>query len=361
MIEYLQFIRGLDNQTFSSIVKEDKLPLMAPFDVLVADALSLKNATPEQINKIAKLHLHADDYTKLVGLETDTELALMSYKKLVNDSVGEEILRKLDAVGLFDALDMEETLVNIEELLKARHVAIPEQRAKLWGDLNERDDDRMFRFLKYNISRGKISLMAAFSGIGKTISSLCFAQQATSEGYTVLLIALKDWSEAELKRKAQSMPHKDNIAFAVYGDCSLSDIDYEINIVKPDVVIVDALTDITMPYSDKLHRTIGEAAGELRAMAVEYDCHMFTTHQTNTLEPLVLPSHLRDSKSNLLQPLDIAWGLGSSSVSNTQRIINTVKVKHQESVRPWKCAFDYNALEIHDKGMYEERAAMFNR
>lgn len=357
MTEYLQFIRGLDNSTFCSQVKQDNIPLLPPFDSLVADVLAIPTPTPEQVNKAAKLYLHKDDYDILVNLESDLELAMASYKKLVDQSVRDEVVKRLE----YGHGDMDETLDKVEQLLSNRHVFIPKQRAKQWDDLDERTDDVMFEFMKYKISRGKLSLMVAFSGIGKTTASLCFANIASCSDYNVLLIALKDWSEAELKRKTDPLVAKENIAFAVYGDCALSDIDYEIRTVKPDVVIVDALTDITMKYSDSFHRTLGEVNGQLRAMAVEYDCHMFTTHQTNVLEPVVLPQHLRDSKSNLLQPVDIAWGLGAGAVSDTVKIASTVKIRHQESVRPWKLAFDYHTLEIHDKGVYDERRGMFKR
>lgn len=358
MTEYLQFIRGLANKTFRTVVQRDNIPLMSPFDSIVSDVLSMENPGVEQIYKVAKLHLHQDDYTKLVRLDEEIELSLASYKKLVEESIREEALKKLQYGTLAPVSDV---LDDIGVLLKKRHVSVPEIHSKKWEDLSERDDDVMFQYMKYNISRGKLSLTAAFSGIGKTVNSLCFANFASANGFNVLMIALKDWSEAELKRKCSNIPVKENIAFAVYGDCSLSDIDYEIQQVKPDVVIIDALTDISMRVDDKLHRTIGEVSASLREMAVTYDCHVFTTHQTNTLEPIVMPSHLRDSKSNLLQAVDICWGIGMSSPSDTVKIISTVKLRHQEAVRPWKCVFDYNGLEIHEKGLYDTRAGMFKR
>ena len=357
MTEYLQFIRGLDNATFRSQVMSDSIPLLPPFDSLVADVLDITNPTPEQINKCAKLYLHQDDYDKLVQIESDLELAMSSYKKLVDQSVRDEIVKRLEYSGQ----DLDETLTNVEQTLSKRKVFIPEQHAKQWDQLSERDDDIMFSFMKYNISRGKLSLLVAFSGIGKTTASLCFANIASCSDSTVLMIAIKDWSEAELKRKTAPLPAKENIAFAVFGDCALTDIDYEIRVTQPDIVIVDALTDITVRYSDSFHRTLGELNSELRAMGVAYDCHMFTTHQANTLEPIVLPQHIRDSKSNLLQSVDVGWGLGCQAVSDTQKIVSTIKIRHQESVRPWKCAFDYQTLEIYDKGVYDERGSRFKR
>lgn len=357
MTEYLQFIRGLDNHTFCSQVAKDNIPLLPPYDSLVADVLSLDNPTPEQINKVAKLYLHRDDYDKLIELESDLDLAMVSYKKLVNNSVRDEVVKKLE----YSAGDMDETLDKVESILSSRHINIPKQRAKAWVELDERTDDVMFQFMKYNISRGKLSLVGAFSGIGKTTLSLCFANVASCSDMNVLLIAIRDWSEAELKRKTSNLAAKERVAFSVFGDCALTDIDYEIRTVQPDVVIVDALTDITMKYTDKYHKTIGDTADRLREMAVNYDCHMFTTHQAKTLEPLVIPEHLRDSKSDLLEAVDIGWGLGCGSVSDTMKVVSTIKIRHQESVRPWKCAFDYHTLEIHDKGWYNEKGSMFRR
>lgn len=356
MTEYLQFIRGLANKTFRNVVKQDAIPLMSPFDSIVGDVVALPEPTFEQICKVAKLHLHRDDHAKLIILEEDIELALVSYKKLVEESIREEAMKKLQYGTLAPVSDV---LDDIGKLLKKRHVSVPDLHAKRWEDLSDRDDDVMFQYMKYNISRGKLSVTAAFSGIGKTVNSLCFANNASSRGFTVLMVALKDWSEAELRRKCATMANKDNIAFAVYGDCAMSDIDYEIQQVRPDVVIVDALTDITMRVDDKLHRTLGEITAGLREMAVTYDCHVFTTHQTNVLEAIVLPHHLRDSKSNLLQAVDICWGLGMNNPSDTVKVVSTVKLRHQEAVRPWKLAFDYNALEIHDKGLYDSRKGMF--
>ena len=356
MTNYLQFIRGLDNHTFINQVRQDAIPLLPPFDSLVNDILELTDPSPEQINKAANLYLHQDDYAKLLILEPDQELALCSYKKLVDASVHDEIRQKLNYGS-----DIDESLNQVESILIKRKVFIPQTRAKLWDDLNEREDDVMFKFMKYNISRGKLSIVVAFSGIGKTTTSLCFANTAANAGYTTLIIALKDWSEAELKRKTANLSHKDRIGFAVYGDCSLHDIDYEISLTRPDVVIVDALTDITMPFTDTFHRTIGDIAEQLRKMAVKYDCHLFTTHQTNVLESVVLPQHFRDSKSNLIQHLDIGWGLGANGVSDTLKIVTTVKLRHQESVRPWKCVFDYTNLIIQDKGLYKEHGDRFKR
>ena len=358
MTEYLQFIRGLANKTFRTVVERDGVPLMSPFDSIVSDVLSMENPKVEQIHKVARLHLHKDDYDKLVVLDEEIELSLASYKKLVEESIREEALKKLQYGTLAPVSDV---LDDIGALLKKRNVSVPEVHAKKWDDLSERDDDVMFEYMKYNISRGKLSVTAAFSGIGKTVNSLCFANEASQRGFTVLMVALKDWSEAELKRKCKDMVNKDNIAFAVYGDCTLSEVDYEIQQVRPDVVIVDALTDISMRVDDKLHRTLGEVSASLREMAVTYDCHVFTTHQTNILEPIVMPHHLRDSKSNLLQPVDICWGIGMSSPSDTTRVISTVKLRHQESVRPWKCMFDYVGLKAHDKGLYDTRQGMFKR
>lgn len=356
MEKYLQFIRGLDNHTFITQVRRDNIPLLSPWDSLVNDVLQLKDPTPEQINKAARPYLHQDDYDILISMESDQELALVKYKELVDESVRDEIYR-----GTAHALDVGKSLDNVEQILTRRKGLILEPRAKMWDDLNERTDDIMFTFMKYNISRGKLSLMAAFSGIGKTTTSLCFANTATNEDCTVLMIAIKDWSEAEVKRKTEQLDNKDRIGFAIYGECSLSDIDYEIERTNPDVVIVDALTDITMPYNDKYHKTLGHTAKTLREMAVKYDCHIFTTHQTLVLEPIVLPQHLRDAKSDIIEHLDIGWGLGANNVADNQKIVSTVKLRHQESVRPWNCVFDYTNLEVQDKGLYNERKGMFRR
>lgn len=356
MVEYLQFVRGLDNSTFREVVRRDQVALLPPYDALLADVLELAVVTPDQVDKVAKLYLHPDDVSTLSVMESDPQLALNSYKRLVHQSIRDEAVKQLEYTD-----DINDSLDKVSILLDKRHVFIPQHRAKGWEELDERDDDVLMEFAKYNLSRGKLSLLAAFSGIGKTTFSLCLANAASLGGLTVLIIAIKDWSESELKRKTSILPNKENVAFAVYGECALTDIDYEIKMVQPDLVIVDALTDIDMPLTEKYHRTIGDTAASLRAMAVKYDCHLFTTHQTGVLEPLVLPGHLRDSKSNLIQSLDIGWGLGSKGVAESLRIMNTIKIRHQESVRPWKLVFDYSMLELQDKGLYNEKGVMFKR
>jgi hypothetical protein len=318
--------------------------------------MELSVVTPEQVNKVAKLYLHPEDVSTLEAMESDPSLALNSYKRIVHQSLRDEVAKQLEYTD-----DIGDTLDKVSILLDKRNVFIPHHRAKGWEELDEREDDVLMQFMKYDIFRGNLSLMAAFSGIGKTVGSLCFANQASQEGLTVLILALKDWSESRLKQKTANFPAKDNVAFAVYGECALTDIDYEIRMVQPDLVIVDAMTDIDMPITDRYHKTIGDTAASLRAMAVKYDCHIFTTHQAGTLETLVLPSHLRDSKSDVIQSLDVGWGLGSVSVSETWRVVSTVKIRHQESVRPWKLMFDYNSLSIQDQGVYNERGMMFKR
>ena len=186
MTEYLQFVRGLDNHTFLKLVRTDTVPLLPPFDSLVADVLELTNPTPDQVDKVAKLYLHRDDYDTLVTLESDTELALNSYQKLVNTSIRDEVAKRIEYANG----DLDEVLDKVENLIMNRHVSIPQHRAKMWDDLDEREDDVLFEFMMYNIIKGQLSVIVAFSGIGKTTGSLCFANTAASNGQTVLMCAL---------------------------------------------------------------------------------------------------------------------------------------------------------------------------
>lgn len=356
MEKYLYFIRCLENEIFLSTVRRDNIPLLPPFDIVVTKVLELSNPDWGTILNVAKLHLHKDMYDMLMGLNYDLKLGLQAYRYLADDSIESEIIKVSTA-----PTDKEKKFERIEHLLKNRSVRIPEPQAKTWDELESNPEEYMFEFGGYKISRGKISLVASFAGIGKTTTSLCFANNATCAGLKTLLICLKDWSESELKRKSVNMAAKENLTFAVYGDCTLNDIDFEIATTKPDVVVIDALTDIDVPFSEKYHKQLGEVAADLRSMGVKYDCHVFTTHQARVLETVLRPEHLRDSKSDLLQPLDLCWGLGASSVTEPQKVLSTLKVRHQESQAPHKIVFDYDNLDIRDLGVYNEvgRAGAF--
>ena len=147
--DYLHFIRGLDNETFRELVRKDSVPLLPPYDSLVVDVLGLTDVTSERINTAAKLYLHPDDMDILITLESDQQLAIASYKRLVDHSIRDEAVKYLE----YPSGDMSEVLDKVDTVLQKRHIFIPEHRAKGWDELEDRDDDVLMHFLKYEIDR----------------------------------------------------------------------------------------------------------------------------------------------------------------------------------------------------------------
>jgi hypothetical protein len=322
-----------------------------PYDAAIDEVMSKKGIiTEESLLKLAAVYLpeHEVSIMRKMG-EFDSNLGLQYLEELVATRNIEQIEKLITGDGT-----PAQVLARVKDTASTSLSLIQQPRAKRFGELDQTEEEYMFEFLRYKWAKRKLYLMCAYSGIGKTSLSLALANHASSLGLTVLYISVKDWSESSMYHKLAKLKTPLDIYYAIYNECSIFQVESEIRMVKPDLVIVDSLKSITNYYADeeRMFIELGKRADTLRVMANDYGCCMVTTHQLVVLEELVVPQHLQGAKSHLLEHCDLALGFGVKEPSQRDRVVSTLKVRNAESVSPFKIQIDHSSLTIEDIGRY---------
>lgn len=338
-------------QDVSRVLKDVSLP--PPYDSCFEELLSRKGQLKEDsLIKLAGVYLHDHEMSVLRKLgEFDTGLGLQYLEELVATRNLERIERMLSEDGTPASV-----LARIKDQASTSLALVQQPRAKKLGQLDKSEEEYMFEWLRYKWAKKKLYLLCAYSGIGKTSLSLALANLCAEMGLTTLYISVKDWSESSMYHKvaAGHATGMDKVWFAIYSECSIFQVESEIRLVKPDVVIVDSLKSISNYYADedRMFIELGKRADTLRVIANDYNCCAVTTHQLVVMEEVVIPQHLQGAKSHLLEHCDLALGVGVAETSQKDRVISTLKVRNAESVPPFRIMIDHDTLEIEDIGKY---------
>lgn len=349
----LPLIMSLGSQSFRQDVHRvlSTVSVPPPYDACIDEIMSKKGTLKEEtLLKMSAVYLseHEVNTMRKIG-EFDSQVGLQYLEELVAVRNIEQIEKLLSAPG-----SPAQVLSKVKDTASLSLSLIQQPRAKRYGDLDKTEEEYMFEFLRYKWAKRKLYLLCAYSGIGKTSMSLAVANKAKDVGLNVLYISVKDWSESSMYYKLDKLAKPLDIWYAIYNECSIFQVESEIRMVKPDLVIVDSLKSITNYYADeeRMFMELGKRADTLRVMANDYNCCMISTHQLVTMEELVVPQHLQGAKSHLLEHCDLALGFGVKEPSQKDRVVSTLKVRNAESVSPFKILIDHSTLTVEDIGKY---------
>lgn len=348
----LPFIMSLGHESFRKDVNRliQTIQVPPPYDSLIEDIYKRRgNLDSQQLIKIASLYLPEVEITVLKQLgDVDATLGLQYCEEVIRERALNEIEYIIQSEP-----DSRMALEYIKQKASDTIIGTHESIAKTIDQLDQSEEEYIFKFLRYPFAKKKMYMFFAYSGVGKTTMSLICAKVASKYNQKVLYIPIKDWTEASLYHQLAKCDHPLDIHYAVYAEATMSQIESEIAKVKPDVVIVDSLKGITN-YSrhEQDHIEYGNRADTLRMLANEYDTCMISTHQLVVKEEIVLESHIQGSKSHLLEHLDLGLGIAPRTGSPRERIISTVKLRGMSAEDTFRVSLDYKKLECEDLGNY---------
>ncbi len=338
------FLVAMRRESFRSLVETRvrDLGLVPPYDELVTRLLAASgDIKKKDFISLVHTYLPADDVKELDRInEVSRELGLQSLEELVSLVALEKISRIVKREGA-----LEERLALIQETLDRSRFAIREPAAKLAENLDTSSHPGLFKFLRYNFYRSKFHLLTAYSGMGKTNFSLILAEQALARGYKTHYISIADWTESELRAKIDKVTGLKGLWVSALDEATIYDVDLELEVTSPDVVIVDSLTDISGRFSsgeswvEYEHKT-----RHLRRLAVKHKACLVATHQLIVLEDEVIPEDLLGGKAHILKVCDLALGIGGQRGSDTRRV-SALKVRHQPTLPPFDITVDFDRLK----------------
>ena len=359
------FLAALRRQGFRIIVSSrlKDLSLVPPYDVLVSRLMDFEGDIElKDFISVCYTFLHRNDVEVLENLkDVSSELGLKSFEVLLG-------LTSLDKIGniLKREGDIDKKINSIYNICESSRYKSTTPQAKHILDLETKEDTSIFKFLKYPFSRGKLYLIAAYSGVGKTNLSLSLAKLTGNQGLNTHYISIADWTEPEIRNKligageiktkdamiipgsfTEKIPYPD-IWLSILDEATVYDVELELEVTKPDVCIVDSITDLSS-YASNQEEYFWETekkARALRQLAVKYDLAMIITHQLIVRDTKVIPEDLLGSKAHLLKVVDLALGIGCSDEDNNHRV-STLKVRHHRCIEDFKINLDFESLIVY--------------
>lgn len=343
------FLGALKKESFRTLVESRvrELALPPPYDSLVSKLIGLDgDIKKKDFVSICHTFLNPGEVKILEQLdEVSGELGLKSLEELVG-------LVSLEKIGHILKRDssISDKLEKIETILESSRYSSREPSAKLSSNLEVLEEDGLFTFLRYRFSKKKLHLLAAYSGMGKTNISLALAKYTGNLGLDTHYISIADWTESEIRHKIEKCENYPDIWMSILDEASLYDLELELEQTKPDIAVVDSITDITSFYntSDQFYLELERRAKYLRKLAVKFDVCLITTHQLILLDDEVLPEDLLGGKAHLLKGLDLALGIGGKLGSST-KTVSPLKVRHQPTLDPFKITVDFEGLVVYEK------------
>ena len=239
-------------------------------------------------------------------------------------------------------------LKSIENILQSNSVKLTEPKSKLISAFNEEDSKPMVDLFGYGLSRQDLAIICAFSGLGKTRILLSLLKEYNVK-YHCLFISIADWSESKLKRTIlDSDSNFTDFYAACFSDCSIYDIQCEIEHVKPEILFVDYLTELKVGRSDmELRHRLGMASKLLKKVAQEYNIPIITAHQLNKNTDYPRADDLSESKVGILKSADLVLGVGGNILSNT-RNITTIKARGYAPLETQRVIVDFKEFNIYE-------------
>ena len=324
------------------------LGLVPPYDVLVQKLCALDgDISKKDFTAIAHTYLTPGEVKELESInDVSVELGLSSLGELVGLTSLEKISRIIKRED-----PIPKKLGDIGHIIEGTRFSSHEPVAKKLTELELIEEPGLFNFLEYRFFKQKLHLIAAYSGMGKTNISLALAKYTGNLGLVTHYISIADWTPGEIRHKTEKCGNYPDIWMSILDEASLYDIELEIEQTKPDVCIVDSLTDISSFYnsSDQFYLELELRATRLRKLAVKYNLCMVTTHQLIVLDDVVLPEDLLGGKAHLLKVCDLALGIGGAQGSSI-RSVSPLKVRHQPTLDVFKIDVDFEGLMVYNRG-----------
>lgn len=344
------FIVALRKESFRrEMMRGNRLASLIPIPPysLVAEALGsfTGDVTDADFNTILKLHLSDRDMKILGGLgDVSVELASKALRALEQELV----IKQVQEVAFATAAGAEVKLGEIIRLVSTFQTDLREPRAKLSTALPTDVQPMLFTFCQYPHRRRQIHLYAAYPGTGKTSVSLALAKDAMTQGVEkVLYVCIGDWDEGTLGSKIRGKG-LDSLWVALYDKATLYDIELEIETVKPDLTIIDSLTNITTFYAseERYYIELGLRAKALRELAAKYNTCMVVTHQLMRHSEVVSGDDLMGAKAHLLAELDLGLGIGGQ-LDQSEKNVSTIKLRHDPQIPTFRIDIDYDRLFVY--------------
>lgn len=286
----------------------------------------------------------------LEGLDEEVEPALVLQSVKEIDSLNK--LKKITGIlrSNESAVDKLEKIDNVSQI----EVNVEESKSKMLSEFQEEDVTNIVDVFGYPCSKEELIVISAFSGRGKTTTLLSMLKQFMVEGgLRCQYIAIADWSESLLKERIDTCnDFPTNFYAACYSDCSLAQIEMEVESVDPDIVFADYLQVITPdnPFDAYRHQ-LRETAKVLKNIAQRQNVLMVTAHQLGHDVEFPTASDLAEAKLGIIQHADLVIGLGRNRTYTPDgRNVTTIKVR-RHAVKPTTVIqLDFTEFEMMEIG-----------
>lgn len=324
VLNLLSFFLNESNRILylNQITKEIKL--QPPFDAIVEELKSVKgNLNPSDIINLCKSFLSPIHRNVLRDTPKDIPIgvALKSIEYLIACS-------KLEKIGniIKSGENPIKALQRIENIT-GKNLSF-DSNVKPLSELKKNKESMLFNFI-YSFKRGHLVVISAYPKVGKTNFLLCLNKSMIRHGLKTLHHIVGDWTEEEVQSKLTSAKFPESAFFGIYPDITLGQISADIDMIKPDVFLLDSMTVVTSKYGETVerYRELGNIAGALKKIAQTHGILVVTCHQMVNYSDYPDEDDLQDSKSHLLHHVDFCLGLGGRY--GNSRNITTIASRHE--------------------------------
>ena len=328
----------------------DDIYLEYPYDILWHEISKEKvTLTKEDFLAIVKVKLTVDDYLffKAIPSEVSNVIGYRALESIVSNNKLYQISKIIQSE--------EDITKKLEKISTTSSSAVRygDSKSKLFSDFELKEIPDLFFLFHYGVTKEELAVICAFTGRGKTSIMLSFVREACASNLKTLYISIKDFSETMLKKRLMSTNDFPDFYACCYSDLSISQLEVEIDKVKPDIVFVDYLGVMSSSTkSDQRRYELEQITSDLKRLAQDKNVIMVTAHQLNKDNPFPKADDLLEAKAGIVSHADLVLGLGGE-IQSEYRNVTTIKARRHPALTEFLINFNFADL-TYDYENYEE-------
>lgn len=227
-------------------------------------------------------------------------------------------------------------------------------KSKKFSDMEITETTDLFYLFHYGLTKEELAVICAFTGRGKTSIMLSFIRDACVNNLKTLYISIKDFSETMLRKRLSAVDNFPDFYACCYSDFSTTQLELEIDTIKPDIVFLDYLGVMTShKRSDQRRYDLENITSELKRLAQDKNIIIVTAHQLNKDEPFPKADDLLEAKAGIISHADLVLGVGGD-IQSDFRNVTTIKARRHPALAEFLINFNFNSLTF-DYENYEEK------
>ena len=321
-----------------------------PYDILWEELKKEKETlTKTDFLSIVKDTLTADEYMFFKTME-DTVSNVTGYRA-INTLLTNNKIHKISNIIQSDE-PLDDKLSKISNV-STNTIQYGASKSKLFSDMEMTETNDLFYLFHYGLTKEELAVICAFTGRGKTSIMLSFVRDACLNKLKVLYISIKDFSETMLRKRLLAVEEFPDFYACCYSDFSTTQLEVEIDTIKPDIVFLDYLGVMSsMKKADARRHELENITSELKRIAQDKNVIVVIAHQLNKDDPFPSADNLLEAKVCIISHADLVLGVGGD-INTGYRNVTTIKARRHPALQEFLINFDFNQL-TYDYEEYKE-------